>query len=76
MYIIFHKPIRCFHKAILHRLHGGFHVIVGIHSDKALHILQRMDIALCTAFQAKRKLVALMKHLADFRLAHRRIDVG
>ena len=76
MHIIFHKAIRSLHEAVLHRFHGGFHVIAGIHGDKALHIVQRMSIALCATFQPKRKLVALMEHLADLRLAHRRVDVG
>ena len=51
-------------------------MIARIHGDKALHIIQCMGVALCPAFQPKRKLIALMEHLADFRFAHRRVDVG
>ena len=76
MHIIFHKTVRSLHEAILHRLHGGLHVIAGIHGDKALHIIQRVGVALCTTFKLKGKLVALMEHLADLRLAHRCVNVG
>ena len=76
MHIVFHKTVRSLHEAIFHRLHGCFHVIAGIHGDKALHIIQRVGVALCTTFKLKGKLVALMEHLADLRLAHRCVNVG
>ena len=76
IHIVLHKAVRSLHEAILHRLHRSFHVIARIHSDKAPYIIQRMGIALCAAFQRKGKLVALMEHLADLRLAHRCVNVG
>lgn len=51
--VIFHKSIRRFHKTVFYRLHGGLHVIAGIHRDKCLNIIQRVDIALCSALQSK-----------------------
>ena len=51
-------------------------MIAGVHGNKALHIIQCMSIALCAVLQRKGKLVALMEHLANFSLPHRRINVG
>ncbi len=74
-HIVLHKSIGSFHKAILHALHGGLHVVARIHGNKALNIVQRVSIALGATFQPERKLITVVEHLADLRLTHRSVDV-
>ena len=75
-HIILHKSIGGFHKAILHALHGGLHMVAGIERDKALNIVQRVSIALGAVLQSKGQLITGVEQLADLRLAHRSVDVG
>ena len=51
--IILHKSIGGFHKAILHALHGGLHVVAGIERNKALNIVQRVSIAFGASLQSE-----------------------
>ena len=76
MHIILHEPIGCLHEAVFHCLHRSLHVVAGIHGNEALHIVQCVSVWLRTTLQPQGKLIAGMKHLADLRLAHGRVDVG
>ena len=51
-------------------------MIAGIHGNKTLHIVQRMDVWLRATLQPEGELIAGVKHFTDLRLAHGRVDVG
>ena len=76
MDIILNKPVRCFHKAVLDRLHGSLHVHAGVSGDEGKYIIERMLIGICSALKAKRQLIRRAEHFSDICFAEGSINIG
>ena len=74
--VILHIAVGGFHKAVLYRFHGSFHMAAGVHGDETLQFVQSVAIGFCATLQCKGKLICAAEHLADIRLTHRRVDIG
>ena len=75
VHIVFDEPVRRFHEAVLHGLHGSLHVHPAVVGDESQHIIQRVDVHFPSAFKVQRELVRCLKHLPDVRFPESCFDI-